>query len=220
MDLFQASVLAIIQGISAWIPVSSKTQVILAANAFFGISFQTAVAYALALHAGDLLAAVYKYRKDYTEAVRQLLSPNKLTQFPPNDARTDGRFLVLSVLTTSVVALPAYLLLRKQFSEFSGETLLLVIGFLLLAMAGITVFSGKRPGEKPLDLKTTLFVGAAQGLAVIPGISRSGITQSALLLQGVPQERAMRLSFLMSAPMIAAALVAFFLVEGVGSLSW
>ncbi len=221
MDLFQSIILAAIQGISAWIPISSKTQVILAADLFFRIPFQTAVAFALALHVGDLIAALYKYRSEYAEAFRQFFQPATLNQFQSQTPQSiqEARFLVLSVLASAVVGLPAYLLLRQAFAGLSGEPLLFFIGIFLIGMAALTWHSRRKPvSEKHLDLKTTLITGAAQGLAVIPGISRSGITQCTLLLQGVPQERAMRLSFLMSAPMIMAAVIAFQLVEGFGGL--
>lgn len=219
MDFLQAIVLAAIQGISAWIPVSSKTQVILAADALFNIPFRTAVAFALALHIGDFLAAMYRYRVEYADALLQLLQPENLGRFKTEPHMQEARFLVLSVLASAAVGLPAYLLLRTFLTGVSGEPLLFFIGIFLIGMALLTWHSRRKPvAEKPLDLRTTLLTGAAQGLAVIPGISRSGVTQCTLLLQGVPQERAMRLSFLMSAPMIAAAVVAFHFVEGFGGL--
>ncbi len=219
MDLFQAAILAAIQGISAWIPVSSKTLVILAADAFFRIPFQTALAFALALHAGDLLAALYKYRDEYVQAFREFFKPRTLTRFDGSSEQNDGRFLVVSVLASAAVGLPAYLLFRHGFAGVTGEPLLFAVGLVLLFMAAITWHSRRKvQGKRNIGLKETLFTGAAQGLAVIPGISRSGITQCALLLQGVPQQKAMQLSFLMSAPLIAAAIIAFQLVEGFGAL--
>jgi len=219
MDILQSVILAAIQGIAAWIPISSKTQVILAADALFKIPFQTAVAFALALHIGDFLAAIYKYRAAYADAFWQLLQPAHLTRFETEERMQDARFLILSVFASAAVGLPAYLLLRKIFTNISGEPLLFFIGIFLIAMGIVTWHSRRKPvGRKQIDLHTTILTGAAQGLAVIPGISRSGITQCALLLQGIPQERAMRLSFLMSAPMIAASVVAFYFVEGFAGL--
>lgn len=216
MDFFQSVVLALIQGVSAWIPVSSKTQVILAADVLFGIPFRTAVAFALSLHVGDFLAALYRYRAEYRDALSHLSRP--ATYSTKVHDVTDSRFLILSILFTSVLALPLYLLVRKHLGGQSGEGLLFFIGLSLLAMAAITFFSHRKSAEKPLDVTTTILAGLAQALAVIPGISRSGITQCTLLLCGIRQDKAMRLSFLMSAPMILAAVVAFFLVEGFGGL--
>lgn len=211
LGLVEAFVLAIVQGITAWIPVSSKTQVFLAGNAFFSLSFQTAIAFALILHIGDLIAALYRYRSEYSSAVASLAKPRRIFSFE----NPESSFLILSIIATAVVALPAYLLVKKIFSNLRGEWLLGAVGVLLIVMAVITWISHSRKNrEENVSLKSSLLTGFAQGLAVIPGISRSGITQSALLLQGFEPEKAMRLSFLMSAPMIAAAFLAFYVIEG------
>jgi len=216
LDLFQAIILAAVQGITAWIPVSSKTQVILAANALFATPFKTAVAFALLLHLGDLLAALWKYRVEYFGAIEKTLKqPLSLTKFSGVEKEDEKNFLVISIIATAVLALPLYLLLRGAFSSLSGEPLLFAVGLLLIAMAAITFYTKKSVVQQAkISLKTSVLTGLAQALAVIPGISRSGTTQSALLLQGVPPWQAVRLSFLMSAPMIAAALSAFSIVEG------
>jgi len=215
-ELIQALILGIVQGITAWIPVSSKTQVLLVGSALFSLSFQTAIAYALVFHIGDLMAALYKYRREYLGAARLgISSPAKILGEWRDAAAAEQAFLILSIIATCVIALPAYLLAKHVFANLSGEWLLAAVGLLLLVMAGIT-FGSRRgaAGNAPITRKNAILTGMAQGLAVIPGISRSGITQCSLLLQGVRPEKAMRLSFLMSAPMIAAAFVAFYFVEG------
>lgn len=217
MDLFQAIVLALIQGISAWIPVSSKTQVIIAGNWFFGISFKTALAYALLLHLGDLIAALLKYRKEYSAAIALLKKPREVTDFSKKEV---PKFLIISLIATCLVALPAYFLVKKVFYSLSGEPLLFIIGILLIGMATISYFSkSKKTIETPVSLKKAIITGAFQGLAVIPGISRSGITQATLLLQKTNPEKAMHLSFIMSAPMIAFAFAGFYFIEGFAEFS-
>ena len=138
MDLIQAIILAAIQGVSAWIPISSKTQVILAADVLFNIPFQTAIAFALALHVGDLIAALYKYRAEYTDAVRQAFHPKKIADFQTDEKNQTARFLVLSILASAAIGLPVYLLLRRAFSGLSGEPLLFAVGLLLILMAALT----------------------------------------------------------------------------------
>jgi len=215
MDYVAAIVLGAIQGVTAWVPVSSKTQVLLAGNAFFNLTFSQAIAFALVLHAGDLVAAAAKYRREYVDAAKQFLRPKQLTDF--NAFETDdvitARFLVISLACTAILALPLYLAVKTAFTAISGEPLLALVGALLLGMAGILYFTRQKPAN-PVTLKTAILAGLCQALAVIPGISRSGITQSALLLQGVPADKAVRLSFVMSLPMIAAAIAAFYVVEG------
>jgi undecaprenyl-diphosphatase len=217
----QAAILAVIQGITAWIPVSSKTQVILAANAWFSTPFETALAFALILHLGDLVAALYRYRTEYIGTVRTILTkPSSVTDFTKGRASSEYSFLTISIIATIIVAVPAYLLVKKVFFGLNGDVLLALVGVLLLVMAAITWFShkAKRP-QAPVTALTSIVTGAAQGLSVIPGISRSGITQCALILQGVDPQESLRLSFLMSAPMIAAAIVAFYFVQGFAGFS-
>lgn len=215
MDFFQAIVLAAVQGVSAWIPISSKTQVLLVANALFAIPFQTALSFALLLHLGDLIAALWKYRTEYLSAISLTLSkPHSLVKFDKTST-DEQRFLVIASIATCVLALPLYLLSRTLFATLSGEPLLFAVGIFLLLMAGVTLFTRKKQvAQTTSNFKTAILTGLAQALAVIPGISRSGITQSALLLQGTEPQSAVRLSFLLSAPMIAAAFAAFYFVEG------
>lgn len=216
VGIIEAAVLGIIQGITAWIPVSSKTQVILAGAAFFSLPFKTALAYALLLHVGDFFAAVFRYREEYFGAAMAALKPKELVLFEKADEiGIEQKFLAISIIATAIVALPAYFLVRGIFAGLQGEWLLAAVGLLLLAMGTITFASKKAIAQNAkITLGTALITGFSQGLAVIPGISRSGITQCSLLLQGISPQKAVRLSFLMSAPMILTAFVAFYLIEG------
>lgn len=220
MDIVAAAILAIIQGITAWVPVSSKTMVILAGDAFFGMTFKATLAFALILHLGDLIAAMWRYRSEYASAIKLSLTPKKIMgQTGAGDPLAEQKFLIISIIATAAVAAPLYLLSRKFFTGISGEPLLAAIGLLLIAMAAITFVSRRRPRRATLPgMKAAIATGACQGLAVLPGISRSGITQCAFLLQGVEPQRAVRYSFLMAAPMIALAFIGFYAVDGFAGL--
>jgi undecaprenyl-diphosphatase len=230
VDLIQAAVLAVVQGITAWIPVSSKTQVILAGNWLFGISFKDALAFALMLHLGDFAAAVYRYRDEYLNAVKSAAAnPYSLLDFSSRDyPDKEHSFLFVSIAATAVLALPLYFLSKNFLAGLQGEWLLAAAGLLLITMSVIMWASreGPSPAEaetlertEGLTLKSSIITGLAQGLAVLPGISRSGITQAALLSQGFKPDEAVRLSFLMAAPMILAAFAAFAVVEGFSGIS-
>ncbi len=216
IDVLQAVVLGVVQGITAWIPVSSKTQVLLVAHALFSTPFQTAIAFALLLHAGDLVAALVRYRREYAHAVAQLTRPTRVVQFNGSEQARESSFLIISVIATVFVAFIVYLfIVRAIFPLLAGEWLLAAVGVLVLLMAAFTWQAKKKAGmSQSIGLRQALVTGALQGLAVIPGISRSGITQCALLLQGIAPAKAVRLSFLMSAPMIVAAFAGFLLLEG------
>lgn len=190
-------------------------------NWLYAIPFTTALAFALILHLGDFLAAIVKYRKEYLDALKLLAAPKEvLNEGQGAKSIVESRFLIISIIATAIVALPAYLLTKKHFTSLSGEPLLFLIGLLLIVMAAITFISrGKHKENASVTNKSAVITGLVQGLAVIPGISRSGITECALLLQGIEQQDAVRLSFLMSAPMILASFVAFYIVEGFGGFS-
>jgi len=101
-----------------------------------------------------------------------------------------------------------------------------VVGTVLVILGSIMWFSSQSPEtikgtvlKKRISFPNTVLVGCAQGLAVIPGISRSGITESTLLIRGYTPQEAVRLSFFMSIPMIFLSISTFFLLEGFGTLT-
>jgi len=85
--------------------------------------------------------------------------------------------------------------------------------------AKVTVCSHGPDQKRRITLADTIITGCAQGLSVVPGISRSGITESSLLLRGYEPYDAVRLSFFMSIPMIVLSIATFFFIEGFGSLT-
>lgn len=227
LDVFQAFILGIIQGITAWIPVSSKTQVILFGKIFFGLDFMTAVSFALMVHVGDLAATLVLFRTEIIGFVRIKPALSDLNAMEATDPeRSLFWFVAVSVIFSGLIGLPLYLLTRGTFSELPGTLFLAVVGTILVILGGIMWFSSPVNGtsgtpalKKRISLRDTILVGCAQGLAVIPGISRSGITESTLLLRGYSPKEAVRLSFFMSIPMIALSISTFFLLEGFGTLT-
>lgn len=227
IDVFQAIVLGIVQGIAAWIPVSSKTQVILFGKIFFNLNFQTAVSFALIVHVGDLLATFYLFRSELSGFFKMKPNLSDIRDMKNADPeRSLFWFVIISVIFSGLVGLPLYLATRKSFSELPGTLFLAVVGGTLVIL-GILMWitssktSGpeKAPRKKRIDLFDTVLTGSAQGFAVIPGISRSGITESTLLLRGYAPEEAIRLSFIMSIPMVILAICTFFFIEGFGTLT-
>lgn len=215
MNIFQAIILGIIQGITAWIPVSSKTQVLLFGTLLFNLPFKDLLAFAIIVHIGDLIATIYLFRQELFMMLFSRPGIDDLKNFTILDeGKKLSYFMVISLFFTAIVGLPLYLLVKDGFSEIAGSAFLAIAGLIMLIMSAIMYFSKAKTGTKELDLKTTIFTGLAQGLAVLPGISRSGITESALLLSNIDQNRAVRLSFIMSIPMIAFAILGFKFTDG------
>lgn len=220
MDFFQAVILGIVQGITAYIPVSSKTQVILFGTILFGLSFKELLSFAIAVHIGDIIASVYLFRKELISMIGVVPKIDEIQKIEELEERKKiFYFMGISLFFTALVGVPLYLGVRGFFSDIASNTLLAFIGLMLILMTIIQYVSKKEGGDAKLNLKTTIISGMAQGLAVLPGISRSGITTSSLLLQNIDKQRAVKLSFIMSIPMISAAVLLFNFTDGFESLS-
>ncbi len=229
LDLFSAAVLGFVQGIAAWIPVSSKTQVILFGKFLFGLDFNTAVAFALLVHAGDLLATLYLFRTEFSGFARFRPKLGELASFEKVEpGKKLLYFALISTVFSGAIGLPLYLVARKGLSELPGTVFLAVVGATLVSLGLFMYFSSKSlfflpaaaaKAKKEVTLADTAMAGAAQGLAVLPGISRSGITESVLLLRGYEPKEAVKLSFFMSVPMVILAMAGFFALEGFSGIT-
>ncbi len=197
----------IVQGIFEWLPVSSEGVLFLLQVNFFN-SFDGTVDIfkgILFLHLGTFLAALIYLRKDVLSIFKTII------KYKSSDLEEKNifKFLFLSTLISGLLGL----LLLKFFIGFDEEIkgasriLTIVIGLLLLitAFLQIKVRKGGLRDCKDLTLKDGLLLGFVQGLSILPGLSRSGLTVSFLLLRRFGEETSLRLSFLMSLPVIFAA---------------
>lgn len=195
VDLITAIILGLIQGVVEWLPISSSGQTILAMVDAFNIDADTALAFAFYLHFGTLMAVLLKLRGDVKYIVLQLprYKEDKLVQF-----------IIISTIATAMVGIPVYLILRDFFEKgFGGEVITILIGIFLILTGIVLYITKKRMGTRILKDSTSwdsLLAGIGQGFAVIPGVSRSGVTIAALISKNFKQEEALRLSFLMSIP--------------------
>ena len=201
MDYFQAIILGIIQGVTEWLPISSQAMVFLFGRLFFDLGHIEALGVSIWFHSGTLLAAVIHFWKDI---LRILTSDKKMLVF-----------LILTTMMSGVVAVPFLLILLKI--ELPMAIFTIIIGMFLLTIAFLQKRSRQlKIGEKPLTLlepRDGLVVGAIQGLAVLPGFSRSGLTVATLLAQKYSLKNAFYLSFLMSIPVIFLAQIALPIFE-------
>ena len=194
-QLIIGAIIGIVQGVSEWLPISSKTQVLVASNYLLGLNFQQAYTFGLFMEIGTVIAAVIYFRRDLALVVRAL--------FGSKD--TAGRrllaFLVVSIIMTGIIGTPLYLI-ADSITGFSISIPMLVIGAVLIGDALLIRYSRKQAGRvnkkqlSNLRLRDYALIGIAQGIAALPGVSRSGITTSALLLMDVEADQAFRLSFL------------------------
>lgn len=195
MTTLQAFILGIVQGLTEFLPVSSSGHLVLA-NYFFGFSGPDEslhLAVDIAVNTGTLLAVLLLLRRDVAAALggfaRGLASPAA--------RREEGWRLALLVIVGSIPTAILGLLLRNVFDLLNAP---LPVA-LALIVTGLILWFTPRGGEKtaPRDLtvRDAVLAGLAQGLAVIPGISRSGSTIAMLLARGASGELAARMSFLL-----------------------
>ena len=176
-------ILGIIQGIFEWIPISSQGIVAIASQ--FLIKEVHPLEMALFLHLGTLLAVLIYFRKEWIEVFRfkniSLL-----------------RFLVVSAAISGIVGFALYILIKNIAI---GNTLLVITGFGLL----LTAYFHKAKRMPGINLnKLAVITGILQGLAVIPGLSRSGATIFGLSLGKLNPEEILKISYMMSAPAVLA----------------
>ena len=200
MDSLQALALALIQGITEFLPVSSSAHLILP-SLLLGWPDQ-GLAFDVAVHVGTLSACLWLLRKDVTALTLgawESLGQRRLTE--------EGRLALALVLATLPVVLVGFML--KDWIEAELRSVA-VIASSTLAFGLILGLADRRPQghSRPLPtlgLRGAVFIGLAQCLALIPGTSRSGITMTAALALGLDRESSARFSFLLSLPTIAGA---------------
>lgn len=207
MTLYQAVILAVVQALTEFLPISSSAHLALAPW-LFGWKDQ-GLAFDIALHFGTLAAVLLYFFRDWMQLLAQAFG---ISYSPDPDLRLNRSLFWLIVLATIPVGIGGLLL------EDYAETTLrnpFVIGFMLIAVGLLMGYadrvSRRNRGVSTITLADAMSIGAAQALAVIPGTSRSGITITAGLLRHIDRHSAARFSFLLSTPAIgAAALKAFY----------
>lgn len=193
MDLFQAIILGLIQGIAEWLPISSQGQAMAVALTYFNIPLEKAFNYSVFLHIGTLISAVIYFRKD-------------LIQFTELKEKKLMKFIAVALIGSAVTGIPVYFFLKEILSQ--QFPFLILIG-LALIFTGLLQFKKKSRREGKLNSLNGLILGLAQGFSVVPGISRSGVTTSILLFEGFNPEKAFRISFLLSIPTVFLAEILF-----------
>jgi len=190
--------LGAVQGISEWLPISSKTQVIIASTFLFGLGIKDAYALGLFLEAGTFIAAVYYFRSEVWKVLRALVGKGD------EEGRLLLKYLVVVTLLTAVVGVGIYI---TALSSISGPVVgvpMIVLGCILIGDGiVITLAKGRSSPTKKLgdlSIRDFVIIGIVQGISALPGVSRSGVTVSAMLLLGINPRDSFKLSFLALIP--------------------
>jgi undecaprenyl-diphosphatase len=200
MTLLQAIILGAVQGVTEFLPISSTAHLILVPR-FFGWP-RHGIDFDLALHLGTLISLLVYFRTEWVQLLQGGVDFLRGRHGNPNAK------LMTFIAAATVPGLIAGALL-KDFVDSSLRQQSKVIAAALIVLAIVLVIA-ERVGVRQTKLDNITFtdaitVGCAQALAIIPGVSRSGITMTAALFRGMTREAAARFSFLLSTPLIGAA---------------
>jgi len=193
LDLIQAVILGLIQGLTEWLPISSTGHLKLAE---YFLNLELPILFDVILHSGTLIVVLFFFRED----IKQLLYALARLDF-----KTEHGRLILPIIVGTIPTVIIGLAFG-QLIEATFQTLLPIA--IALIACGILLYTAKIGNEKKEDvtLIAALIIGIAQGIAIIPGISRSGATIAIAILIGIKREKAFRFSFLLSIPAILGAL--------------
>ncbi len=205
LTIIQGIILGIIQGITEWLPVSSSGMLSLTMTNFFDISSpMVLIKIGLFLHLGTLLASIVYFRRDLIVLIKALFNYKK------SSIRTKKvfNFLFVATVISGLIGIVFLKVLEEVSDNFEMSGRLITFGIAaLLLLTGVMQLKIKKSGvrsEKDLNLVDGILLGIAQGFATLPGLSRSGTTVAVLLLRKVDDTAALKLSFLMSIPIVLA----------------
>ena len=218
MNLLQAILMGIVQGLSEFLPISSSAHLVFTSNfykVFKGLEIvqhtNEEVFFDIMVHLGTLVAVLIFFRTDVLNIIKAVFKAIKTKNWNNPEAKL-GVFIIIGTLLTILLALPLNNIAEKLvYSPSIVGILLFITGFVLLGSEYMSKhFIAKKEN---VDFKTSMLIGLAQGLAALPGFSRSGWTIATGLFFGLDRTTAARYSFLLSIPIILGASMVYPLVK-------
>ena len=193
ITLIEILILAVVQGVAEWLPISSFGHLAIIEE-YLGLELP--LVYNVMLHLGTVLVVLVVFWRDIVEIVKALVRLDFKT-----DAGKSALFIAVGSAPTALIGF----FFHDVFESFSHN--MFVVGVALLITGFILFVSQRKKADRELNYLDSLLIGTAQGIAITPGISRSGTTIATGLLRGVKKEVAFRYSFLLSIPAIIGATV-------------
>ncbi len=213
MHTIQAIITGAIQGLSEFLPISSSAHIVfsnklynLAANSGF-INHQEEIFFDILVHLATLLAVLIYFYKDIKTILKGFFSSIKEKNYK-NENFLLCKYILLTTIITGIIGLA----LKKPTESLILNPKIICI---LLFITGLILFFSEKmyKGSEKISLKKAFFIGIAQGLAIFPGFSRSGLTLACSLFQGMDRVSSARFSFLASIPVILLASLVYPLLE-------
>jgi undecaprenyl-diphosphatase len=211
IDILQAIVLGIVQGLTEWLPISSSGHLALVQLA---MDLEVPIFYDVILHIGTLAGVFAIYRRDIAGILRSTVAFGKgsskrksieeegggeeVAKYP--QGRRMLWLIILGTIPTGIIGL----VFRSFFESSFYDPVSIAVGFIITG-ALVLVTGLLKPGQKKLGSADAILIGIGQGISIFSSISRSGATLSAGLFRGVEREQLVRYSFLLSIPAILGA---------------
>lgn len=216
--LLKVIIMGIVQGLSEFLPISSSAHLVFTSNLLQIVAHKPVedptsydIVLSMMLHIGTLIAVFVFFKDEIVSIVKSTVAGIKTKDFSSYETKL-GIYIILGTIITMIVAL---------FVSETAERLMnspAIVGVLLIVTGGILFFSEKYSDsvenkEQEVSLKTSIIMSVAQGLAALPGLSRSGLTIAAGLFSKADRVACARFSFLLSIPIILGASVIYPLKE-------
>jgi len=194
MNLIEVLILAIVQGITEWLPISSSGHLVIVQQL---MGLNVPVFFDVTLHVGTLISVVVFLRREITNILKAVAQLGFKTE--------EGKLATLIVIGSIPTAIIGFLF-QNLFESFFSNLLAVGVAFMV---TGCILYATKltHNGNKSINYFDALFIGTAQGIALIPGVSRSGITISTGLLRRIKKEKAFQYSFLLYIPAVIGAAI-------------
>lgn len=218
MPILQAILMGFIQGLTEFLPVSSSGHLVLTSSLyklFTGAELihnnSQEAFFDIILHVGTLVAILIYFWTDIVDIIKKFIQACKEKDFKSNEAKIP-LFIALSTVFTLIVVLPIKDIVERMLTApiFTGIFLLITATVLYLSEWMSKKFEQK---EKNITIKRAILIGLAQGFAIFPGLSRSGMTIATGLATGLDRVSCAKYSFLLSVPIIAAASLLYPLID-------
>ncbi|MBN1548644.1 MAG: undecaprenyl-diphosphate phosphatase [Syntrophaceae bacterium] len=207
MTFIQAVVLGIVQGLTELLPVSSSAHLVIAQSYMPGFH-QPGVLFDAVLHLGTLTAVVFFFRTDLVEMAFSLALLFKKHPGLTEKQRSLCKLfflIIVSTVVTGIIGITFQEQIELLFASLRiAASMLFVTGLLLFLSDRVRI---DRKKESSLSIFDAVIIGLAQGIALVPGISRSGATITCGIFLGLSRETAARYSFIMSIPAILGAVI-------------
>jgi undecaprenyl-diphosphatase len=202
--LVQALIMGIVQGLTEFLPVSSSGHLIIVPFLLgWTDPFITSLAFSVMLHIGTLVALLVYFRADWVRLVPAGLAAIRDRSFRADPDRRLAWILVAATIPAAIAGFLLNDLIETAFRDIGLVAATLVVGAVILWLADR--WGGRTKGVEDVTFPLAIGIGAAQAIALIPGISRSGISISASRFAGLDREAAARFSFLMATPITVGA---------------